>query len=103
MSRRLPTCAWCGGRLRGAQVRLHMSAYPGSPQVGWHADIEGVNRRRGGLLRCASEDPLFILIMQIDDACHSRALDIARKIYKRGADRVSATRRWAEHLRESMS
>jgi hypothetical protein len=38
MTRRLPTCAWCGERLKGANVRHRYDALPGKPELGWHAD-----------------------------------------------------------------
>ena len=100
MSRRLPTCAWCGERLRGAQTRVIYRDLPGAPEVGWHADTEGVDRRRGPLKRCWIEDPLFQLLMYSRDARDDdETEEYIRTIQTRGDNRVSARRAWHDYLR----
>lgn len=99
MSRRLPTCAWCGERLRGAKVRVTYQDLPGAPEVGWHADTEGVDRRRGPLKRCWDEDPMFQALMDSrDERDDAETEGHVRTIQTRGEDRVSARRAWHDHL-----
>jgi len=102
MSRRLPLCAFCGARLSGAQIRVYFGGLPGAPEVGWHADKAGSNRRRGGRLNCVDHDALLVhLIHHARDAnvCGGASDHYLREIYRRGEARVSATRRWKEYLR----
>ncbi len=36
MPRKLPLCAWCGKKLRGARIIETYRELPGSPACGWH-------------------------------------------------------------------
>lgn len=102
MSRRLPDCAYCGARLWGAQVRLSYGDLPGAPEVGWHADTSGVDRRKGGPLPCADADPIFDALMTRRDGGLSRTDPIEghlRTIHTRGASRVSGRKAWTERMR----
>jgi len=100
MNRRLPTCAWCGERLRGAQIRVIYRDLPGAPEVGWHADTGGVDRRRGPLKRCWDEDPMFQALMDSRDARDDAETEgHIRTIQTRGDNRVSARRAWHDYLR----
>lgn len=98
IGRRLPDCALCGGRLCGAQVRVRFGTLPGAPEVGWHADTDTADRRRGDLLQCAWEDPLFPDTARFGARSRDKAEANIRAIYARGPNRVSATRRWAEYV-----
>lgn len=101
MSRRKPDCALCGERLRGAQIRVQLQGLPGSPEVGWHADTDGVDRRKPALKRCAWDDRLFRQVMdgRDEDAPYSETEEAIRTIQTRGESRVTAGKRWHEYLR----
>jgi len=100
MSRRLPKCALCGERLRGAQIRVTYQGLPGTPEVGWHADTEGVDRRRGPLKRCWDVDPMYRALMDLRGSPDADAEleGHLRTIQTRGEDRVSARKAWHEHI-----
>lgn len=90
MSRRVPTCAWCGGRLRGdASIRVQYRSLPGSPEVGWHATTP---------TGCWTQDALFDQIVRDRDDLlpNDGVAGLIREIQARGADRVSAGKRWSK-------
>jgi len=88
MSRRAPTCAWCGQRLiNRASMRLRYGAIPGCPEVGWHWT---------NTPPCAEQDPLRAVLWS-PKAAEPRTEEIIatlRAIDARGGGRLSATLRW---------
>ena len=68
----------------------------GMPEVGWHADTYGVDRRRGGLRRCSREDPLAKTLLYGDADKQRETPRLLREIEARGPGRLVAGRRWEE-------
>ena len=84
MSRRKPTCAYCGEPLGDEYMLRQFPSVAGKPEVGWHAS---------DTLQCVNADELYGKF----PAAHGIALiRQLQAIEARGPGRLVANREWAK-------